>query len=106
MAAAADDLFLETRNPEGTIVLNERCVLRTQEGFRAVIVAGITFAHYALGDRMSEAHAMVCLVEQGWANQKEVALGFGVSTRTVRRHQCRFEDEGLAALGEPQACGR
>jgi DNA-binding CsgD family transcriptional regulator len=42
---------------------------------------------------------MVGLVEQGWANQIEVARAFGCSARTVRRHQRRFGAGGLAALG-------
>jgi len=99
MAKLPDDLFPHTRNPEGTWVLNDRCVVRTQDGQRAVIVAGMPLAHYAVRDRMSEVHAMVSLVEQGWADQKQVARAFGCSARTVRRHQRRFEDEGLAALG-------
>jgi len=41
---------------------------------------------------------MVSLVEQGWADQNDVARAFGCSERTVRRHQRRFEEGGLAAL--------
>ena len=48
---------------------------------------------------MGEAHAMVSLVEQGWATQNEVAAAFGCTERTVRRNQRRFESAGLAALG-------
>jgi len=51
---------------------------------------------------MAEANAMVSLVEQGWANQNEVARAFHCSARTVRRDQRRFEDGGLAALGQPR----
>jgi transposase len=47
---------------------------------------------------MAEAHAVVGLVEQGWADQREVARAFDCSARTVRRHQRRFEEGGLAAL--------
>src|ERR1022692_1108336 len=47
---------------------------------------------------MGQAHAMVSLVEQGWANQIEVAAAFHQSVRTVRREQRRFEDGGLTAL--------
>ena len=94
-----DDLFPRIRNPEGTQLINERCVLRTQEGYRVLLVAGIPLAHYAVGDSMSEAYAMVSLVDQGWAGQKEVAKAFGCSARTVRRQQRRFEEGGLAALG-------
>src|SRR5438132_1511003 len=49
---------------------------------------------------MAQAHAMVSLVEQGWANQNDVARAFHCSARTVRRDQRRFEDGGLAALGQ------
>jgi len=45
---------------------------------------------------------MVSLVQQGWANQSEVARAFGCAARTVRPNQQRFEDGGLAALGQPR----
>jgi DNA-binding CsgD family transcriptional regulator len=63
-----------------------------------VVVSGVTIAHYAVGDALAEAYAMVNLVEQGWAHQDEVARAFDCSARTVRRHQQRFQDGGLAAL--------
>jgi len=92
------DLFPDLRNPEGLWVLNDRCLVRTQAGHRVVVVSGVTIAHYAVGDTLAESYAMVNLVEQGWAHQEEVARAFDCSTRTVRRHQRRFEDGGLAAL--------
>ncbi len=98
-ATSNDDLFPDVRNPQGTRVINNRCLLRTQDGYRVVIVSGIVLAHYAVTDRMAEAHAMVSLVEQGWATQIEVAGAFSQSARTLRRQQRRFEDGGLAALG-------
>lgn len=97
--AARDDLFPDVRNPENLCVINERCLLRTQQGHRVVIVAGLVLAQYALNDRMAEAYALVSLVDQGWADQNDVARAFGCSVRTVRRHQRRFEEGGLAALG-------
>ncbi len=48
---------------------------------------------------MAEAHAMMSLVEQGWADQNDVARVFGYAARTLRRQQRRFEEGGLAALG-------
>lgn len=95
----APDLFPAVRNPDDTRVLNNRCLIRTQEGYRVVMVSGIVLAHYAVSDHQAEAYAMVSLVEQGWADQREVARAFRRSARTVRRHQRRFEDGGLAALG-------
>ena len=93
------DLFPNVRNPKNTRVLNERCLIRTQDDYSVVIVSGIVLAQYASTDHMAEAYAMVSLVEQGWADQNEVAQAFGCSVRTVRRHQRRFESGGLAALG-------
>ena len=99
---STDDLFPDARNPQGTIVINEKCLLRTDSGHRVVVVCGMVMANYVLEDMMSEAYAMVNLVEHGWADQNDVARAFGCSTRTVRRHQRRFEEGGLAALGLSQ----
>ena len=100
MTTAPDrDFFPDARNPENVRVINNRCLVRTQDGYCVVMVSGIVLAHYATTDRMAQAHAMVGLVEQGWADQLEVARAFNQSTRTVRRQQRRFEDGGLAALG-------
>ena len=57
---------------------------------------------------MAEAYAMVSLVEQGWANQNDVAQAFGCSARTVRRDQRRFEERrpgcaGTAVAAIPKA---
>jgi transposase len=93
------EFFAEVGAADGTTCVNARCLIRTQAGHRVVIVAGVVIAQYALGDRMAEAHAMVSLIDQGWAEQKEVARAFNCSARSVRRHQRRFEDDGLAALG-------
>jgi transposase len=99
-----EDLFPEARNPESLRVINERCLLRSQAGHCVVFVSGIILAQYALGDRMAEAHAMVSLVEQGWASQIEIARAFACCARTVRRYQRRFEEGGLAALGHTDGC--
>jgi DNA-binding CsgD family transcriptional regulator len=98
-AVASDDLFPDLRNPAGTRVINERCLLRTQDGHCVVIVSGMVLAQYGLADRMAEAYARVNLVEQGWASQQDVARAFGCSVRTVSRDRQRFEEGGLAALG-------
>ncbi len=95
-----DDLFPDVRNPESIRVINARCLLRTQDDHCVVIVSGMVLSQYTVADRMAEAYAMVSLVEQGWAGQIEVGRAFDCTVRTVRRHQRRFEDGGLAALGQ------
>lgn len=94
------ELFAEVQPTSGTRAINERSLLRTQDGHCVVLVSGMILAQYATADRMAEAHAIISLVDQGWANQVEVAQAFGCSTRTVRRHQRRFEESGLAGLGQ------
>ena len=105
-AKKADDLFPDVRNPEGTRIINERCMLRTQHGHCVLLVSGMILAQYEVTDYLAEAHAMVSLVDQGWANQVEVARTFNCSPRTVRRNQRRFEESGLAALGQPRGYPR
>jgi len=96
-----DDLFPQVRNPEELRVINERCLLRTDQDHGAVIVGGMVLAHFRLDDQMARSHAMASLVEQGLAAQNDVARAFDCSTRTVRRHQQRLADGGLGALGRP-----
>ena len=96
----AEDLFPNVRNPKGTIVINDRCLIKSQHDHCVVIVCGVAMAQYQSEDRMAEAYAMVNLVEQGWADQNDVAQAFLRSVRTVRRYQERFAEGGLAALGQ------
>lgn len=96
------DLFPKRSGDEQAVVINDRCLMRTQAGHRLVIVAGIVLAQYQVGDRLAEAHAMVSLVEQGWADQNDVARAFVRSPRTLRRYERRVETGGLAALGRPR----
>ena len=84
---------------EGIEAINGRCRIETRGGYRVVSVSGLSLAHYTAGDRMSEAHAMVSLVEQGWALQTEVAAAFGVAVRTVRLLSWRFSDSAIAGGG-------
>jgi transposase len=93
------DLFPGSSVPRGTTVINDRCLVRTEHDFRIVLVSGIVLLQYATDDRMAETYAMVSLVQQGWADQKQVARAFGYSVRSLRRYQHRFEAGGLAALG-------
>jgi transposase len=80
------------------VVINSRCRLAKEGDQRVVVVAGLPVHHYSGDDRVAEAYAMVFLVDSGFAQQNEVARAFGVSTRSVRRHQQRYRDGGMAAL--------
>ena len=89
---------------DGIVVINERCRIQTRDGYRVVMVSALPLAYYPVGDRAGQAHAMVSLVEQGWARQTEVASAFGCDVRTVRRNLRRFETGGLSALGRSDGC--
>ena len=88
------------------IPINERCLVRKSGRHRVVIVCGFPVAQFAVDDRVAQAYAMVNLVEQGWADQDDVARAFGCSARSLRRHQTRFAEGGLAALGRPRGYPR
>ena len=84
-----------------TVPINARCTLQRQGALRLVSVAGLPMHHWAEGDRIAEAYAMVSLLHCGYAEQTEVARAFGYSTRTVRRLQRRHEIAGISGLGKP-----
>jgi hypothetical protein len=69
-------LIPEPRRDDGAVVVNHRCLIRAHDGHRVVLVSGVVLAQYAVEDRMAEAHAMVSLVEQGWADQIDEARAF------------------------------
>jgi transposase len=81
------------------VVINSRCCLRIEAAQRAIVVSGMPVHQYCADDAVAEAYAMVFLVEQGFAQQTEVARAFGLSVRTVRRHQRRYAEGGMAGLG-------
>lgn len=93
------ELFPEISVPPDTTIVNDRCVIRTQDGHRVVIVAGVVIANFAVNDRVAESYAMVNLIDLGWANQNDIAAAFACSPRTIRRYQGRYEAGGLGALG-------
>jgi len=88
------------------IVINERCRIQTRGDQSVVVVASLPLYPFRARDKMARAYAMVCLVEQGWAQQTEVARAFECDVRTVRRNQRRYEDGGLIALGRPSGYPR
>jgi len=81
------------------IAINGRCVYKREGRVRMVCVAGLPMHHWAEGDATGQAHAMVSLVQCGYAEQTEVARAFGCSTRTLRRYERQYEVHGMAGLG-------
>jgi len=96
--ATQQDLPLPAPAPSATIIINARCCLRAEGEHRLVVVAGLPVHHYSVKDAMAEAYAMVFLVDAGYATQREAAAAFRCSERSVRRHQGRYHDGGMAAL--------
>jgi hypothetical protein len=93
------DLFASPPRDEQAVVVNDRVTVRTNDAQRVVVVDGLPVHHYAVGDRAAEAYAMLNLVEAGFADQNDVARGFGYSARTLRRCETRFDEGGVEALG-------
>src|ERR1700740_2707437 len=95
-------LALPSPAPSNTVVINARCSLRIDADQRVLVVAGLPVHHYRAEDKVAEAYATVFLVESGFAQQSDVARAFGRSVRTVRRHQGRYAQGGMAALGREE----
>jgi transposase len=99
-------LRLPAEVPSDTVVINPRCTLRMEGDQRVIVVGGMPVHHYHGDDAVAEAYAMVFLVESGFAQQTEVALAFGKSERTVRRHQERYLQAGMVGLGRSEGWRR
>ena len=91
-------LPVQAPTDSGLVFINSRCVLRVEGDQRVVLMSGLPVLRWDADDEVAHAHAIVQLADAGWATQVEVACAFGCSERTVRRHQQRFADGGMAAL--------
>ena len=96
------ELFARPIASPGTVFVNDRVCVQTEEEQRVVFVHGIIFSHYAIEDRTAEAYAMVTLFESGYADQNDIARCFGYSARSLRRYQERLKTGGLSALTRPE----
>jgi transposase len=95
---AQREFFATARDVGDAVVVNDRVVIRANGEHRVVVVDGLPFHHFAAGDRMAEAYAMVTLVECDYADQNDVARAFGRTARSVRRYQERYDRGGLESL--------
>jgi hypothetical protein len=98
--SAQQDLPLPSPAASNTVAINARCSLRIEVDQRAIVVAGLPVHHFCADDAVAEAYAMVFLVEQGFAQQTDVARAFGRSVRTVRRYQTRYQRAGWRRSAE------
>lgn len=101
-------LFENEPGDENIIAINNRCWIRKTDDHYVVLVSEgrMVLAQYDKADHAAKAYAMVILVEQGWAYQKEVAKSFGCNPRTVRRYQRDYERGGVAALAQHRRAKR
>jgi DNA-binding CsgD family transcriptional regulator len=97
-----DGLFTHPTEISGTVFVNDRVCVQTEEDQRVILVHGVVFSHYSIKDRTAEAYAMVLLFESGYADQNDIARCFGYSARSLRRYQERLRAGGLGALARPR----
>ena len=97
-----EELFTHPTGTSGTVFVNDRVCIQTEEDQRVITVHGVVFSHYSISDRTAEAYAMVLLFESGYADQNDIARGFGYSVRSLRRYQERLKAGGLSALARPR----
>lgn len=87
-----------TTPSDGTVYVSRGVSFRTVGTNRVISVHGVVYAHYDVGDRVSEAYSISKLWESGYATQEEIARAFGYSTRSLRRYAERLGTEGINAL--------
>ena len=104
--SAQQALALPSPAASNTVMINARCSLRIEADQRVIVVAGLPVHHYRAEDAVAEAYAMVFLVELGFAQQTEVSRAFARSVRSVRRHQRRYAQGGMGALGRAEGWRR
>lgn len=97
-----EELFTRPTAISGTVFVNDRVCIQTEEDQRVISVHGVVFSHYSIKDRTAEAYAMVLLFESGYADQNDIARCFGYSVRSLRRYQERLKAGGLSALARPR----
>jgi DNA-binding CsgD family transcriptional regulator len=97
-----EELFTDPAEISGTVFVNDRVCVQTEEDQRVISVHGVVFSHYSIKDRTAEAYAMVLLFESGYADQNDIARCFGYSARSLRRYQERLRAGGLSALARPR----
>jgi len=95
-------LFTHPAEISGTVFVNDRVCIHTEEEQRVISVHGVVFSHYSIKDRTAEVYAMVLLFESGYADQNDIARCFGYSARSLRRYQERLRAGGLSALARPR----
>jgi hypothetical protein len=96
------ELFTYATEISGTVFVNDRVCVQTEEDQRVISVHGVVFSHYSIKDRAAEAYATVLLFESGYADQNDIARCFGYSARSLRRYQERLRAGGLSALARPR----
>ena len=97
-----EELFTHRTEISGTVFVNDRVCVQTEEDQRVISVHGVVFSHYSVKDRAAETYAMVLLFESGYADQNDIARCFGYSARSLRRYQERLRAGGLSALSRPR----
>jgi len=66
------EFFARPTPTPGTVFVNDRVCVQTEDEQRVVFVHGIIFSHYPIADRTAEAYAMVALFETGYADQNDI----------------------------------
>src|SRR5207302_10701443 len=97
-AAPQKGLFAHPAPNPGTVFVNDRVCVATEQSQRVLFVHGIVFSHDSIQDRSAEDYAMVQLFESGYVDQNDIARCFLYSAGTLLRYQDLFRSGGLSAL--------
>ena len=98
-------LFLFKHSKNHVLLVNYKVKILKQKGRITVLCCKISFMQYGEEDSISQKIAMLQLYLNGFANQKQIAQGFGVHPKSKKRFSiCDFEKKRFFDLVKIVAC--
>jgi transposase len=95
--------LFETQQVEGKGI-NSLWYYRDVEDVRTIFMGLIPVYHYERQDRLTEKYALVCLANDGYARQADLARAFGYGIASLRRWQRGYTRHGISGLGRKLRC--
>lgn len=92
-------------NDDGYVSARCRYLDDHEAGMRAIFVDGICIAQYHKDDSYEERSLWIQVHLRGFATQRQIAQGVGLSSRSFTRWLARYREEGAEGLRHKPKCG-
>lgn len=96
--SAFSDELIAAQPPALDGRINDICRYHDHDGQRFILIRGVSFYFYDLGDRFAESHVWISLHLAGYAKMSEIARGTHLSARSLQRKKTMVQKHGFEAL--------